>query len=398
MLTGLLKKFFHSRWFWPLTGIGFFCLFLLASYFFSLPKQTFLSPWGGEIFQKITGRKTQVVGFLPYWNVTPELTINFPALDQLIYFGLTVGEDGSLQTVQDGETEPGWQRLSSGSAQNILAEAKRKRKKILLSIISFDADVTDAVISDPEKRQRLINELITVVKDYDFDGVDIDFEYFPEDDNLKDFGTQFNQFLKELKTALRKEKTGGILSVDIYPKAFIYTWPYQLPELGKIADQIIIMAYDYTQSNADQAGPVAPIKTQDEKEMSIVQTMKAALSQIDKSRLVLGIPLYGYEWRVTSEAPRSPTYWGGGEMASYNRVKELIREKNLTVNWDEVAYSPWLTYKDGWQIKQIYFENLKSLNAKIELAQQLDLQGIAFWALGYEGNHQEIWDLLKKKL
>ena len=309
-----------------------------------------------------------------------------------------MAEDGSLQTVQDGETEPGWQRLSSGAVTNILTEAKRRRKKTFLSIISFDADITDAIISDTEKRQRLINEIITVVKDHDFDGVDVDFEYFPGDDNLADFGSQFNQFLQELKAALKKPNKAAVLSVDIYPKALIYGWPYQLPELGKIADQIIIMAYDYTQSSADNTGPVAPIKSQNEKEMSIVQTMKAALTQIDKTKLILGIPLYGYEWRVVSEAPRSQTYWGSGEMASYARVKELIKEKNLTVNWDEVAYSPWLTYREGWQIKQIYFEDLKSLSGKIELAQQLDLQGIAFWALGYEGNHREIWDLLKKKL
>jgi len=383
---------------WPIIGGVSLLIFLLLDQLFFHSKEVLLSPWGGEIFQKLTRRKIEVVGFLPYWNVVPELQLNFSALDQLIYFGLTVNKDGLLQTVQNGEAEPGWRKLTNGTMTQIIGEAKRKHKKVLLSLVLFDAEIMDDLLQDKEKKQSLIDEVYHLVQEYQFDGVDVDFEYFPGSDNLENFGRQFNQFLRELKAALNKDKNKKILSVDIYPKAFIYGWPYQLPELGNIADQIIIMAYDYTQSNSQRSGPIAPLKSQNEKEMSVVQTLQAALNQIEKKKLVLGIPLYGYEWWVVNEAPRSATYWRSGEVASYSRVKELIKEKKLKVEWDEVAYSPWLNYRDGWQLKQIYFENLKSLSGKIELAQQLGLSAIAFWALGYEGKNSEIWDLLEKKL
>lgn len=384
--------------FWPILSIVFLVCFLLLSQLFLGTREIFLSPLGEGVLHKLVGRKPQVVGFLPYWNLQDDYEINFSVIDQLIYFGLIVAEDGSFLEVQAGEAEPGLNKLNSDSVEAIFQEARKKHKKILVSFISFDARITDTVISDAVVRERLISGIVNLVREKGLDGADIDFEYFPDDDNLEDFGKQFNQFLRLLKKELVKNDRQAILSVDIYPKAFIYDWPYRLKEMGQIVDQVIIMAYDYTQSNSAFAGPVAPMKNKDEREMSIVQTMIPALDRIDKTKLILGIPLYGYEWRTVSEEPRSRTYWGSGQMASYARVKELISEEKLIPKWDEIAFSPWLVYKKGWQIKQIYYDDLRSIALKVELSQQLGLKGMAFWALGYEGNDGEVWQFLKKKL
>jgi spore germination protein YaaH len=57
-------------------------------------------------------------------------------------------------------------------------------------------------------------------------------------------------------------------------------------------------------------------------------------------------------------------------MASWNRTKELIKEKNLTINWDELSMSPWVSFEEDGEIHQIYFENERSLKAKIDLVRQ----------------------------
>jgi spore germination protein YaaH len=71
----------------------------------------------------------------------------------------------------------------------------------------------------------------------------------------------------------------------------------------------------------------------------------------------------------------------------------LINDKNLVVNWDELSMSPWLSFEEDGEIHQIYFENEKSLKAKIDLIHQNKLAGYGFWALGYEGKDGSVWDL-----
>ena len=394
-------KFFLKRlpkrfWFIALGII----LLLFFFWYFSSRRQTFLSPLGeGNILSYLTGKKVQVIGFLPYWNINEKLETDFSAIDQLMYFGLIVGEDGMLVKQENGETEPGWYKLkSSEKFKQIMDNAQKQNKKVLLTIICFDPNVADIIVSDSLIRENLISEIVAIVGEYNFDGVDIDFEYFPSDDNIPDFGSRFNQFLSLLKNRLSAENPKSILSVDIYPRAFIYDWPYELEEMGKIVDQIIIMAYDFTQSNSPTSGPVAPMKGESDNEMSIVKTLKASLNQIDKSKLILGIPLYGYEWRTVSGDHRSDVYSGSGVTASYERVSKLIKEEEVDIKWDDKAFSPWLVYEKNGTISQIYFDDLKSISLKVELVQQLNLGGIAFWALGYEDQAPDFWKTLKKKL
>ena len=264
-------------------------LLLFFFWYFSSRRQTFLSPLGeGNILSYLTGKKVQVIGFLPYWNINEKLQTDFSAIDQLMYFGLIVGEDGMLIKQEKGETEPGWYKLkSSEKFKQIMSDAQKQNKKVLLTIICFDSFVTDTVVSDPLIRENLISEIVSITGEYNFDGVDIDFEYFPSDDNIPDFGSRFNQFLSLLKNRLSAANPKSILSVDIYPRAFIYDWPYELEEMGKIVDQVIIMAYDFTQRNSSVSGPVAPMKGENDNEMSIVKTLQASLNQIDKTTLVL---------------------------------------------------------------------------------------------------------------
>jgi spore germination protein YaaH len=46
----------------------------------------------------------------------------------------------------------------------------------------------------------------------------------------------------------------------------------------------------------------------------------------------------------------------------------------------------------------VYFENSRSLSYKLDYVNQLNLGGIAIWALGYEGDSRELWDVVNRKL
>jgi len=342
-----------------------------------------------------TSQDLKVLGFLPYWNMTGDYQVDFKKIDQLIYFSLMVNELGDFD-----QTDPGFTNFYSEKLDNLIRQAKENNKQVLLCIASFDAEVMYQVTLNPEIRKKLIDNIIWALQEKNFDGVDIDFEYFWQVDHEEVFGDNFNIFLEELKKAMNEINPQLILSVDIYPKAIIENYPYKFTKLNQISDQIIIMAYDYTVSIAPHAGPIAPIETdfrlQIEDNYSIVQTIKALPNKISLKKAFLGIPLYGYEWQTIDKEHRSQVVGGKGETILYGKTEALIKEKNPQINWDSLAQSPWLVYEENRLYYQLYFENPESLKVKYRVTGNSGLEGIAFWALGYEAEINEVWDLFKK--
>jgi len=380
-------------------GLVLFILIALVTggwLYFNQTKIPMISPLiSGGFWPFAKKRQMKVTAFLPYWNIKDDYKIDWNALDTLIYFALLVDQNGSILHQENGEMEPGWRNFRSSKVQEVLQLAKKRGKKVGISIAAFDDEVLIGIPADPGKQQTLINEINGLIDTYGFNHINIDFEYFPEEDD-NEFGQNFNIFLDALRRAIKQKNDNIVLSVDIYPKAVIKNTPYKVREMSTIADETILMAYDFFNVLSKNAGPVAPLRTDNEKEYSITQTMQAYIGKIEMDKLTLGIPLYGYEWQTIDDRWRSSVVPRSGQTASYKRVKELIEDKELAVNWDATASSPWLCYKEEGELHQIYFENLKSLKLKIQLAQQLHLGGVSFWALGYEGNNKEIWDYIKK--
>ena len=59
---------------------------------------------------------------------------------------------------------------------------------------------------------------------------------------------------------------------------------------------------------------------------------------------------------------------------------------------------PYITYKEDGKQKIIFYENTQSLAYKMDLVRQADLGGIAIWALGYEGDAPELWEVIERKV
>lgn len=387
-----LKKFFL---------FSFFCLFILLLAGFLLwgklrKKPVYLSPLGeGEILSTATssGQLKEVIGFLPSWMAAKQVKVYPERLSQLIYFGLGVNDQGSLIFYDENNlTVSEWAYFNSGYFKDLKNKTDQSKTKVLVAIKSFDNETIDKIISNSINRPNLINNILDLIEKNDLNGINIDFEYIPD----IDFPTRpyFNLFIKELSQALDKKNPDLILSVDVYANAAIHNYPYDLEEIAKHVDQIILMAYDFYRADSTKAGPVAPIRAPDN-EPSITKTLAAVFGKVSRKKLVLGIPFYGYEWQTYNDIHKSFTVKNTGALATFGRVKKLVDDNNIEVFWDSQAMSPWLVYNQGWLTKQIYFENEKSLALKFQLAKQLQLNGIAIWALGYEGNYLEPWQIIE---
>ncbi|MCX6794046.1 MAG: glycosyl hydrolase family 18 protein, partial [Candidatus Gottesmanbacteria bacterium] len=113
--------------------------------------------------------------------------------------------------------------------------------------------------------------------------------------------------------------------------------------------------------------------------------LKEAIKVIPKEKILLGIPLYGYEWETIDKAPESATIPGGGSTASTRRIADIFATcATCSAQFDAVAREPYLIYPENDYFNQIFFENEASMKEKIALAGKYHLRGVALWALGYE--------------
>ena len=162
------------------------------------------------------------------------------------------------------------------------------------------------------------------------------------------------------------------------------------------------MAYDFHRRQSTQAGPVAPLFGGKELWDNDINTyLQQFLELVPAQKILLGIPFYGYEWQTTSRESLSHTFPDTGATASYERVQELLKqseELQVQESWNEQALSPYISYSEDGEIYVIYFENSRSISYKLDYVNQLDLGGVAIWALGYEGSSRELWEVIQNKV
>lgn len=339
-----------------------------------------------------------VYGFVPYWNLS-KANIQ-PELSHMAYFSLTIGADGRLLQTIDGEVDPGFSRLNSEDFLELTNQTLEKNGQVDLVLSQFNADDIAIFLSSQKAQERLINELDSVLLAYPFSGVNIDIE-------LNGSGTpalrnQLTAFVRNIRSHLNTKYSHITLSIDMYAGAASSQQLWDVEAIGEQVDYIVVMAYDFHRKTSPQAGPVAPLfGGRDLWDSDINQHLQAFIKQVPPEKILLGVPFYGYEWQTTSRDAQSHTFPDTGATASIQRVNELLQNKDeleVQEHWSEAALSPYISYKQNGNIYVIYYENPRSISYKLDYVNQLDLAGVAIWALGYEGQSRDLWEVVKQKV
>lgn len=380
------------RWLFILLLIG---LVMWLAYVTLFEKVNWLSPLAVGQVLSISQKKLsakEMIGFLPYWSINRGAKPPVEILDEVIFFGFSVDEQGNIGQSQQDQLS--WRALKTDSFQQLQSTAVASQTRLGVAFTCFN----DATINQFLNNQPAIDNFITqageIAEEYGFTSFNLDFE-FVQLNQPQNTPEKFNQFVRQVKNAFPENK----ISFDVYANAIIHQRPYDLKTLGQLADQMIIMAYDFHRPSSDNTGPVAPINQPYASAPSIIEALKASFDLVAPEKTILGIPLYGYEWQTATDQAYAATVPQSGALASLSRTRQLIQDKNLSVQWDNRALSPWLTYQDDLgKTKQIYFENLYSLSLKYQLVKQANLAGVAYWALGYEGDFIDVWQEAGEKL
>lgn len=334
------------------------------------------------------GHRPVVLGFFPYWLLAQQRETYQDYLTDVTYFSLTIQADGSIQKlVNTREEEPGWTRLRGEAVKNMLSSAARNTQKTSLLVHnSSPTQIAQLIASPSAHAQRLVSEVEPLMKTYGFTDLNLDIESFQEASSEAQLA--YTAFVKEVKTQM-DQKALGTLTVEVTPISLVSSHLTDAQAIGEVADYVVLMAYDFHYRGSTIAGPVAPVGGAGEMREYDVETSVRLIAQVvPKEKILLGIPLYGYEWETIERYPQAPTIPGSGKTASHRRVSELLAECVHCIKaLDVVSQQPYLILpatEEGYS-QQIFYEDKESLERKLELAQKYQLGGVALWAMGYEG-------------
>lgn len=378
------------------------CLCSLFGYYYWQKKLPLISPLSliEKNYFKQQQKNKVVYGFIPYWNLRQNANLQINHLTHLAYFAVDLNNDGSIhKRTKPNELEPGWNKLNSNETKALLYQSRLLQQKTVLTITAMDPDLIQSILNKPENADNAINSILQVYKDFQFDGLNIDFEYvgLPSDQTIDNF----TEFIKKLKTQCQAMSLKCFIDIDVFGDSSEKKRLWDLEKLETHVEHIIVMAYDYYRKSSTKAGPVAPLtgscnQTQSSTclDQDILTHLTLYIKKIPSEKIILGVPFYGYEWETASEEFMANTYPKSGSLATYQRIQSLITEpttSSLSAKWSNQTLSPYLTYYKDNKIKQIHFENVQSLSLKMDVIKAANLGGVAIWALGYETPFEDIW-------
>lgn len=242
----------------------------------------------------------------------------------------------------------------------------------ILTLTPFDAsgnfnnNLIHSVVSNSAYTQTLIEDLVTVMQQKGYLGVDIDFEYILAEDR-----DAFTAFVARVAEAMRQ--FGYTTSVALAPKTSAEQQGllYQGKDyggLGAVADYVLLMTYEWGYTYGPPMA-VAPIN-------QVRRVVEYALTEIPAGKINLGIPNYGYDWPLPFERGVTKAQTLGNIQAV-----RIAVEQNAEIQFDELAQSPFFRYRDNEIEHEVWFEDVRSLNAKFSLIEEFGLRGCGYWQI-----------------
>ena len=230
----------------------------------------------------------------------------------------------------------------------------------------FSNELISAVINNPVAIENLNNNLLYVMGEKGYLGLDIDFEYIKAQDRQT-----FVDFVAI--TTERMNQNGYTVSIDLAPKTSA-DQPGLLYEgkdyaaLGAIVNSVLVMTYEWGYTYGPPMA-VAPIN-------KVRQVLDYAVTEIDSTKMNMGIPNYGYDWPLPYERGVTKAKTIGNVEA----VQLAIRY-GAEIMYDQTAQTPYFRYSDLGVEHEVWFEDARSLQAKMELVYEYNLRGISFWQI-----------------
>jgi spore germination protein len=305
--------------------------------------------------EKQTGRAVLINAYAYPYTDRSLIIKALPYLTMLTIFTYGFSEDGELISPDDDELIA-------------LAYSYGVKPVMLLSTLtsdgSFSNELADVLLNSEYLQDILIQKIIANMQSKGYYALDIDFEYVPQRDK-----EAYAAFVKRLTEQLNK---AGFLSlVALAPKTsssqsgLLYE-AHDYFALGRAANLALTMTYEWGYTYGPPMA-VAPIN-------KVNEVLSYAVTEIPPQKLLMGIPLYGYDWKIPYEK-------GVSKATSISPQQAIViaYENGAEILYNEASQAPYFRY--GGDTHEVWFEDAKSIQAKLALLDRYSLAGIGYWNL-----------------
>ncbi len=233
---------------------------------------------------------------------------------------------------------------------------------------TFSNELAAEVLGSEELSDRVIAQAAALMREKGYGGIDVDFEYIPGE-----YAAAYPAFLSRMRRAME----GGILFASLAPKnradqpGLLYEG-HDYGAVGAAADDVLLMTYEwgYTYGPPMAVAPIGPV----------TRVVEYAVTEIPEEKIFLGVPNYGYDWTL-------PFVRGESKARSLSNTEavRLAGERRAEIRYDREAQSPtfgYFTYttdRDPAEEHVVWFEDARSVEAKLRLVQTFGLSGISVW-------------------
>ena len=237
-------------------------------------------------------------------------------------------------------------------------------------------NVTDEeqILDEPAAGSRMIEELAALCEANGYAGVQIDFEGAPPTER-----THFTEFITKLAAKLhgQGEKLSTIATAKYYNVLTGRAAMYDDAALSQVSDYIFVLDWGIHWTTS-APGPID--------EMAWFKKVAEYTATLpNRSKFVLGMPMYGIDWKNGGGAGNP------GTAMEYSEIVSLASELGVTPEWEPVAEDPHFSYTDGQGAPhQVWYTDKQSIGKRAALAESLGL-GVGLWHLGSED--QGVWEL-----
>jgi len=355
--------------------------------------------------------KLEYSAWLPYWakaSSTAETSLRFNKFTEVSPFAYSVKSDGTLVDTARITEEP-W--------KSFIPAAQKTKTKVIPSILWTDGEAMHTVLRTYTLRIKHEKAIIDTVVANNFDGIDLDYE-----GKKAETKKYFSYFLQELSVGLHKKNKILVCTIeprtpldsrfDNIPAGIDYANDYYA--LNAYCDRVRIMAYDQGAIDLrlnDEKGktssymPVADISW-------VTKVINLASRVISLKKIVIGVPTYGYEYKVTPDGKgfiyerqrainhttavtlalregMTPLRNSAGELSFtyYNPADATSTPSSVSTTTPSTFTKPF---------RLVWWSDASAIGDKVALAKKLGVRGITVFKI--DGGHDPaIWDKLTNK-